>query len=72
VSAQRIRRAHYLDELEREQALDLLCHQPGYRELIRQRVSDEQKRRRLHDARRRDIVVLADVDKLGREIEGCG
>jgi hypothetical protein len=64
-----------LDPIEREQALGWLCHMPGYRELIRQRVSDEQKRRRRLDstiAARRALKQRRDVDKLGREIEGCG
>jgi hypothetical protein len=47
---------------------------PGYKELVRQRISDEQKRRRRIDFRfatRKGNEHMA-VDKLGREVEGCG
>jgi hypothetical protein len=47
---------------------------PGYRELIRKRISDEQKRRRKIDFRfasRRGNNHM-DFDNLGREREGCG
>jgi hypothetical protein len=73
VSAE-LHRSYVLDELEREEALGWLAHWPEYRELIRQRVSDEQKRRRLLDARRRwrFSVERIDIDQLGPEIDGCG
>jgi hypothetical protein len=55
---------------EYDQALLWLKTSPEYRELIRQRISDEQKRRRLSDARVRHPAP--DHDTLGREVEGCG
>ena len=50
---------------------------PGYKELIRHRISEEQKRRRKLDWRfstrkGNSHMVTGDVDKLGREVEGCG
>ena len=47
---------------------------PEYKELIRRRISDEQKRRRKIDQRfatrkGNDHMV---IDNLGREVEGCG
>lgn len=69
---------------EYDQALLWLKTVPGYRELIRERISDEQKRRRKFDTRlaTRERALWTryhpgepypgDVDKLGREVEGCG
>jgi len=47
---------------------------PGYKELIRARISEEQKRRRRLDYRfaTRKGNSHMRVDKLGREVEGCG
>jgi len=46
---------------------------PGYRELVKQRVSDARKRVRELDARReRGLRERADVDELGRDVDGCG
>ena len=51
---------------------------PGYRELLRQRISDEQRRRYIREARMKLFYGsthnqhTADVDNLGREVEGCG
>jgi hypothetical protein len=52
---------------------------PGYRTLIRERISNEQKRRMGLDKRLLKINDTVpwkskgkDVDKLGREVEGCG
>jgi len=49
---------------------------PGYKELIRQRISDEQKYRRkrqqLFDTREQAAATRYGHDKLGREVEGCG
>lgn len=58
---------------------------PGYRELIRQRISDEQKRRRKREfqlATREKALRTRygktkhsgsfDHDDLGREVDGCG
>lgn len=61
---------------EYDQALLWLKTVPGYRELIRERVSEAQKERRRLDsrvaARRVTFNERHDVDKLGREVEGCG
>lgn len=58
---------------EYDQALLWLKTIPGYRELIRQRIHDEQKRRRYLDAKRQNgYDKRADFDNLGRETEGCG
>jgi hypothetical protein len=78
---------------EYDQALLWLKTVPGYRELIRERISDEQKRRRKIEQRfatreralwkryhphepypgnRLGQLSAGDVDKLGREVEGCG
>jgi len=57
---------------------------PGYRTLIRERISNEQKRRMMLDKRLLKINDTIpwrpwkpksdgeDVDKLGQEVEGCG
>jgi hypothetical protein len=69
-----LRRRHKLSEEEIERFYVWLHTTPGYRELIRQRISDEQKYRRKLDFRfasRRGNEHL-DVDRLGREVEGCG
>lgn len=56
--------------IRREEALDWLRDLPGYRELIRQRLSAAAK---TADQRARRIERdHADVDYIGREIEGCG
>lgn len=61
---------------EYDQHLLWLKELPGYRELIRQRVSEAQKERRRLDsrvaARREFYETRHDVDHLGREVEGCG
>lgn len=71
-----------------------LHNTPGYKELIRQRISEEQKRRRKIEfrfatreralwkryhpdepypgSRLDQLRAGEDVDKLGREVEGCG
>ena len=51
-----------------------LHNYPGYRDVIRQRISEEQKHRRKVDQRfatrkGNDHMV---IDRLGREVEGCG
>jgi hypothetical protein len=48
-----------------------LAHVPGYREEVKRRVSEARKRQMLLDQRllRRE---WGDVDRLGREVEGCG
>lgn len=55
------------DELDRELQLYWLRTVPGYREVIRARVSEEQRRRM-----RRELRMFSDLDLLGREVEGCG
>jgi hypothetical protein len=72
VSAEPLRRPLQLDPVEHEETLRWLCHLPGYRELIRERVSDAQKHRRRMDSHRERGYAQRDVDTLGREIEGCG
>jgi hypothetical protein len=51
-------------------ALEWLSSIPGYRELIRERVSDARKRARRADDR--IARVHEDRDYLGHESEGCG
>ena len=51
-------------------AAEWLHNLPGYRELLRQRISTAQKRRMMLD--RRMLKIVDDVDNLGREVEGCG
>ena len=59
-------------------AAEWLQDLPGYRELIRQRVSDEQRRRYRREGRMNLVLDnkpdarKSDVDNLGREVEGCG
>jgi hypothetical protein len=62
-----------------DSTLDWLLHWPAYRELIRQRISEEQKRRRSLDQKREASHARGNreagvppIDKLGREVEGCG
>jgi hypothetical protein len=55
---------------EYDQALLWLRTMPGYRELIRQRISDQQKEIKRLDASRQSRPY--DRDRLGREVEGCG
>jgi len=46
---------------------------PGYRALVKERVSDARKRQRDTDERiYRGFLQRRDVDNLGRETEGCG
>ncbi len=53
--------------------LEWLRTLPGYREQLRQRVSEARLRARQADLRReRGYRSRSDVDELGREIEGCG
>lgn len=66
-------------EDDRGLVLDWLNTLPGYRAEIKRRVSAERKRivnlEIRQEAAERARVVLAkrrDVDKLGREVEGCG
>jgi hypothetical protein len=63
-----IRRRRKLSEAEVERFYLWLHEYPGYRDLIRQRISTAQK-----EIKRRDNVREARaVDRLGREVEGCG
>lgn len=71
---------------DREQTLEWLRTVPGYREVIRQRISEEQIRRYILERRlllrhelngtdifgTRSVRWRPDTDKLGREVEGCG
>jgi hypothetical protein len=70
------------DEIDR---FYLWLHEyPGYKQMIRERISDEQKRRRRRETfmstRERALwkryhptqEYPEEVDKLGREVEGCG
>jgi hypothetical protein len=59
-------------KLTRDETLDWLAHTPAYRELIRSRISEAQKRRRSLDQKRDRDYARHDRDQLGREIEGCG
>ncbi len=52
--------------------LHWLAHLPGYRETIKARVSAERKRRARIEQRMERHLPRADVDRLGREIDGCG
>jgi len=45
---------------------------PGYRELLKQRVSAARKEQKRQDTRIYNGIVRRDVDQLGREVEGCG
>jgi hypothetical protein len=47
---------------------------PGYRELVRERISEAQKRALYADRVReaRATFVPKELDLLGREVEGCG
>lgn len=74
-----MRRRHKLSDAEIDRFYQWLHNQPGYRELIRQRISDEQKRRRSLEFRFASRKKAAqtrygkkDHDHLGREVEGCG
>jgi len=79
-----IKRRRKLSEDEIDRFYLWLHTTPGYREMIRQRISEEQKRRRKRDfnfaTRRRALwkryhpnePYPEDVDNLGREVEGCG
>jgi hypothetical protein len=69
-----LHRRRKLSEEEIERFYLWLHTTPGYREMIRQRISDEQKRRRKLDFRfaTRKGNEHLDVDRLGREVEGCG
>ena len=51
-------------------AAEWLHKLPGYRELLKHRISTAQKRRMMLD--RRILKITDDVDNLGREVEGCG
>lgn len=69
-----LRRKRKLSEAEIDRFYLWLHTTPGYRETIRQRISEEQKRRRKVDQRfatrkGNDHMV---IDRLGREVEGCG
>lgn len=44
----------------------------GYRELVKEKVSEARKRERLRDARLLRQEWRPDVDLLGRDVEGCG
>lgn len=59
---------------EFDETLLWLKTQPKYRELIRQRISDAQKEvKRMDNVREsRQRHKRVDVDKLGREVDGCG
>jgi len=77
-------RKRKLTEEEIDRFYRYLDAYPGYKELIRHRISEEQKRRRkrefLFATRERALwkryhpgePFPGDVDKLGREVEGCG
>jgi hypothetical protein len=70
----KLARRRKLSDQEIERFYLWLHTTPGYREVIRQRISVEQKYRRKLDQRfatrkGNDHMV---VDRLGREVEGCG
>jgi len=69
-----VRRSRKLSEEEIDRFYLWLHTTPGYREIIRQRISEEQKRRRKIDQRfaTRKGNTHMGVDNLGREVEGCG
>lgn len=71
------------EELDRQLHHYWLRHLPGYREEVRQRISEAQKQRRTKDVRLLGKTVgreafgannnyTTDVDNLGMEVEGCG
>ena len=73
----RVRPRHpKLNDAERSLQLHWLKHHPKYRELIRQRISAEQKRRYKRESTirygSRYTPTGVDHDNLGREVEGCG
>jgi len=82
-----MKRKRKLADEEIDRFYEHLHNTPGYRELIRQRISEEQKRRRKNEFRfaTRERALWKrfhpgepfpdkriDLDKLGREVEGCG
>jgi len=64
---------HHIGMTKPDEAVDWLKNLPGYRELIKQRIHVEQKRRYLRELKMTTIPRnRKDVDQLGREIDGCG
>lgn len=64
-------------EVSLEQAEEWLHTLPGYKALIKGRVSDARKRqaeldRKVYQGRKMSRFPPQDVDALGREVEGCG
>ena len=61
-------------DAERSLQLEWLHTVPGYKELLKQRVSQARKRQAIKD----DLIYRGvkrkrgDYDDLGREVEGCG
>lgn len=45
---------------------------PGYREEVKRRVSEARRRQMMLDKKILGRAEWKDVDKLGREVEGCG
>lgn len=57
------------EALDTELTLYWLRTVPGYREVIKSRVSEARKRQKFLDDK---VQRLDDIDKLGREVDGCG
>jgi len=64
------------DQFDHDQHMRWLREVPGYREVIKERIDEVQRRIRHADMRRekgeQTLMKNQGVDKLGREVEGCG
>ena len=62
------------DEAERSLQIEWVRTVPGYRDVLKQRVSEARKQQMMKDQLIYNNVrrSQAYIDRLGREVEGCG